>query len=147
MESVSTAKVWLLGLLGAIGAFISSVYGGWDSAMTTLVIFMAIDYITGLIVAGVFKKSGKSQSGALESRAGFKGLCKKGVVLLIILVAVRLDLAIGSTIIKDGSVIAFIVNETISITENAGLMGVPIPAFITKAIEVLQKKKDVIVHE
>ena len=147
MENISPAKLWLLSLLGAIGATISSLFGGWDSAMTTLVIFMAIDYITGFIVAGVFKKSGKSETGALESRAGFKGLCKKGVVLLIVLVAVRLDTAIGSSLLKDGTIIAFITNEAISIIENAGLMGIPIPAVITKAIEVLQKKSEGVENE
>lgn len=142
MENVSTAKVWLLGLFGAIGATISSLFGGWDMALTTLVIFMGIDYLTGLIVAGVFKKSGKSENGALESRAGFKGLCKKGVVLLIVLVAVRLDMALGTAMLKDAVVIAYVVNETISIIENAGLMGIPIPPIITKAIEILSKKED-----
>ncbi|NLZ90491.1 MAG: phage holin family protein, partial [Clostridiales bacterium] len=99
MENASTTKVWLLGLLGAVGAFISNLFGGWDMALTTLVIFMGIDYLTGLIVAGVFKKSGKSENGALESRAGWKGLCRKGATLLVVLVAVRLDLAMGTAIL------------------------------------------------
>jgi len=141
---MNTVRIWVMGFLGAVGAFISQIYGGWDSAMTTLAIFMGIDYVTGLVVAGVFHKSGKSVSGTLESRAGFKGLCKKGVVLLIVLVAVRLDLALGSTVIKDGAVVAFIANETISIIENAGLMGIPIPSIITKGIEALKKEDDVI---
>ena len=142
MENASTTKVWLLGLLGAVGAFISNLFGGWDMALTTLVIFMGIDYLTGLIVAGVFKKSGKSENGALESRAGWKGLCRKGATLLVVLVAVRLDLAMGTAILKDAVVIAYIANETISIIENAGLMGLPIPKVITKAIDVLQSKGD-----
>ena len=142
MENASTTKVWLLGLLGAIGAFISNLFGGWDMALTTLVIFMAIDYLTGLIVAGVFQKSGKSENGALESRAGWKGLCRKGATLLVVLVAVRLDLAMGTAILKDAVVIAYIANETISIIENAGLMGLPIPKVITKAIDVLQREGD-----
>ncbi len=105
-------------------------------------IFMAVDYITGLIVAGVFKKSEKTETGGLESRAGWKGLCRKGVTLIVVLVAARLDLVIGSTVIKDGVVIAFIANETISIVENAGLMGIPIPGVIMRAIDVLKKKAD-----
>jgi toxin secretion/phage lysis holin len=139
MDNVSTAKVGALSIMGAIGAFISALFGGWDMALTTLVIFMAIDYITGLIVAGVFHKSGKSENGSLESRAGWKGLCRKGMTLLIVLVAVRLELAIGSAFIKDAVVIGYIANETISIIENAGLMGLPIPSVIQKAIDVLQK--------
>lgn len=128
--------------IGAIGSIIASLFGGWDHAMITLVIFMGIDYITGLVVAGVFHKSAKSENGALESRAGWKGLCRKGVTLLVVLVACRLDLLTGSNFIRDAVIIAFICNEAISIIENAGLMGVPIPPVITKAIEVLKKKND-----
>ena len=113
-----------------------------DAALITLLIFMGVDYATGLIVAGVFHKSEKTENGALESRAGWKGLCRKGVSLLVVLVACRLDMIMGSNFIRDATVIAFIANETISIIENAGLMGVPIPSVITKAIEVLKKKSE-----
>ena len=129
-------------ILGVIGSFIAKFFGGWDAAMTTLVIFMGIDYLMGLIVAGVFKRSGKSENGALDSRAGFKGLCKKSVVLLIVLIAYRLDLVLGSTFIKDAVIIGYIANETISIIENAGLMGIPIPEVIKKAIDILKKKSE-----
>ena len=98
--------------------------------------------MTGLIVAGVFHTSEKTPNGALESTAGWKGLCRKGVTLLVVLVACRLDLVMGSNFIRDAVVIAFIANETISIIENAGLMGIPIPAVITKAIEVLKSKAE-----
>lgn len=135
-------KGYVTTAFGVVGGFIASRFGGWDAALTTLVIFMGIDYVTGLIVAGVFHNSGKTESGALESRAGWKGLCRKGVTLLIVLVAARLDIALGSTFIRDAVVIAFIANETISIIENAGLMGIPIPRVIINAIEVLQKKGD-----
>lgn len=117
-------------------------FGGFDAALITLLIFMGVDYATGLIVAGVFHKSEKTENGALESRAGWKGLCRKGVSLLVVLVACRLDMIMGSNFIRDATVIAFIANETISIIENAGLMGVPIPSVITKAIEVLKKKSE-----
>lgn len=135
-------KEGLCTVMGMIGALITSTFGGWTTAMTTLLIFMAIDYISGLIVAGLFKKSPKTDSGALESRIGWKGLCRKGMTLVFVLVAYRLDLTMGSSYIKDAVCIAFIVNETISITENAGLMGIPIPVVITKAIEVLTKKAE-----
>ena len=129
-------------VIGVVGSFIASLFGGWSSALTTLLIFMGIDWITGLIVAGVFKKSQKTETGALESRAGWKGLCRKGVTLLVVLVACRLDLTMGTTIIRDAVVIAFVSNETISIIENAGLMGIPIPPIITKAIDILRKKSE-----
>lgn len=128
--------------LGAVGGWISWLLGGWDSAVVTLLIFMAIDYISGLAVAGVFHASRKTDSGALESRAGWKGLCKKAMTLLFVLIAHRLDMVIGTTYIRDAVVIAFVANELISIVENAGLMGVPLPAVIERSIDLLQKKVD-----
>lgn len=135
-------KIKILSLLGCAGSVIASLFGGWDAALVTLLIFMGVDYVTGLIVAGVFHTSEKTENGTLESRAGWKGLCRKGVTLLVVLVACRLDLMMGSNFIRDAVVIAFVANETISIIENAGLMGVPIPAVIVKAIEVLKKKAE-----
>lgn len=135
-------KGYFMTTIGIIGSFIASLFGGWDAALTTLVIFMGIDYVTGLIVAGVFHNSGKTESGALESRAGWKGLCRKGMTLLIVLIACRLDLIMNTNFVRDAVVIGYIANETISIVENAGLMGLPIPSAITKAIEVLTKKNE-----
>ena len=130
----------LISIIGVIGSAIASAFGGWSTGLTTLVIFMAIDYLTGLIVAGVFHKSTKTETGTLESRAGFKGLCRKGAMLLVVLVGYRLDLAVGTAYIKDAVIIAFMANETISIIENAGLMGVPMNDTLKNAIDVLQKK-------
>lgn len=129
--------------IGTAGSLVASFFGGWTASLSTLLIFMLIDYVTGLVVAGVFHKSKKTDSGALESRAGFKGLCKKGMVLLLVLVGHRLDIAIGTTYIRDAVCIAFVANETISIIENAGLMGIKIPAILEKSIDVLKKKKGV----
>ncbi|MBR2556141.1 MAG: phage holin family protein [Aeriscardovia sp.] len=129
-------------MIGAIGALFTSLFGGWDTGMTTLIIFMAIDYLAGLVVAGVFKQSQKSDSGALESRAGWKGLCKKGMSLLFVLIAYRLDLMIGTDYIRDAVVIGFCANELISIVENAGLMGLPLPKPIMKALDVLRDKAE-----
>ena len=135
-------KTTICTALGVVGSVIASAFGGWDAAMTTLLIFMAVDYVTGLIVAGVFHTSPKTENGALESRAGWKGLCRKGMTLLVVLVACRLDIVMGSSFIRDAAIIAFIANETISIIENAGLMGVPIPSVVVKAIEVLKENAD-----
>ena len=128
--------------VGAVGSFIASIFGGWDTALATLLIFMAVDYITGLLVAGVFHASPKSENGALESKAGFKGLIRKGLVLVVILVACRMDMLLGVNYIRDAACIAFIVNELISMVENFGLMGVPFPEPIKEAIELLQKMGD-----
>lgn len=125
---------------GVVGSFIAKVFGGWDAALTTLIIFMVADYITGLIVAGVFHKSKKSENGALESHVGWKGLCKKGVTLLFVLIAYRLDLALNLDFIRNTVIIGFMANELISITENAGLMGAPVPKVLLKAIDILTQK-------
>lgn len=135
-------KNTLITILGVVGGAIASAFGGWDEALTTLIVFMAVDYFTGLIVAGVFHNSEKTETGTLESRAGWKGLCRKGVTLLVVLVACRLDILTGSDFIRDAAVIAFSANETISIIENCGLMGIPIPSVITKAIDVLKNKSE-----
>lgn len=132
----------LYSLVGAIGGFVAMAFGGWSDALITLIVFMALDYVTGLIVAGIFKKSKKSENGALESRAGFKGLCRKGVALMIVLVAVRLDIVMHTTYIKDAVIIAFVANESISIIENAGLMGIPVPGIIARAIDVLRNESE-----
>ena len=128
--------------VGVLGGAIASLYGGWDTALQTLIIFMAVDYITGLVVAGVFHASPKSQTGALESRAGWKGLIRKGETLLIVLVACRLDAVMATSFVRDAVIIGFIANETISIIENAGLMGLPIPAALTKAVDILKQRSE-----
>ena len=130
-------------MVGVMGSIVASWFGGWDTGLATLVVFMGIDYVSGIIVAGVFHNSRKTENGALESGIGWKGLCRKGMTLLFVLIAYRLDLAIGTTYIRDAVVIGFIANELISITENAGLMGIPLPGIIIKAIEVLSKKAEV----
>lgn len=126
--------------IGVVGGFIASLFGGWDSALVTLLLFMGIDYASGLIVAGIFHNSNKTESGTLESKAGWKGLCRKCMTLLFVLIAHRLDLAIGVDYIRNAVIIGFIANELISIVENAGLMGLPLPAVITKAIDILTDK-------
>lgn len=135
-------KTTILTAIGICGSTIAGAFGGWDKGLITLVTFMAIDYITGLMLAGVFKKSKKSKNGGLESKVGFKGLCKKCTVLLFVLIAHRLDLMTETNYIRDAVVIAFIANEAVSITENATLMGVPLPNVIIKAIDILNKKGD-----
>lgn len=126
--------------VGVAGSAIAAAFGGWDEALVTLIIFMVIDYLSGLAVAGIFHKSNKSENGALESRAGWKGLCRKCVTLLFVLIAYRLDLAIGVDYIRNAVIIGFMANELISIVENAGLMGIPLPGVIQNAIEVLTQK-------
>ena len=128
--------------VGAVGGAVSALLGGWSAGLATLLIFMGVDFLSGLIVAGVFHQSKKSQTGALESRAGFKGLCRKGMTLLIVLVAHRLDLALGVGYARDAVIVGFMANELISIVENAGLMGLPLPAAVTGAVEILTRQAE-----
>lgn len=130
----------LASALGLIGGIFTGLFGGWTTGMVTLLIFMGVDYISGLIVAGVFQNSTKSENGALESRAGFKGLCRKCMVLVFVMVAYRLDLMISTNYIRDAVVITFTINEVISIAENAALMGIPLPEVIMKALDIMKQR-------
>ncbi len=128
--------------VGIVGSFVVSLFGGWDDGLMTLIILMAIDYVSGLLVAGIFHNSNKTDTGTLESTAGWKGLFRKVMTLLFVLIAYRLDLALGVNYIRDAVIIGFMVNELISIVENAGLMGLPLPSIIADAIDVLTKKSE-----
>lgn len=150
MEGLIKVKTSVFTAVGVAGSVITGALGGWDTALHTLLIFMAVDYIMGLIVAGVFKKSSKTETGALQSNAGWEGICKKGVTLLFVLVAYRLDLLVGGVnilgidvTIRAAVIVGYIVVELISIVENAGLMGIPISPAIQKAIDVLAKQNKV----
>ena len=126
--------------VGALGGLMSWLYGGFGDAMLVLIVFMALDYMTGLIVAGVFHKSSKSETGALESKAGWKGLCRKGMTLGIVMMAALLDRIMGTAYIRDAVVVGFIFNESLSILENAGLMGVSYPKALKNALDLLNQK-------
>ena len=132
-------KEWICMIAGIVGGFITTLLGGWDSALSTLVIFMGIDFVTGLVTA-VMGKSKHSRSGALNSKAGWIGLAKKFCILLMVAVGVRIDILLGTTYIRDTVCISFCLNELLSIIENATLMGIPFPPVIKKAIDVLQTK-------
>lgn len=114
----------------------------WDTALQTLVIFMGhrLHHRSG--GGGRIPRSPKTKTGALESKAGWKGLIRKGETLLIVLVACQLDAVIGGSFVRDAAIIGFSANEAISIVENAGLMGLPIPAAITKAIDILKQRAE-----
>jgi len=109
--------------------------------LNILVSFMALDYMTGFVAAAVFKKSKKSEGGGLESRSGWKGLCRKGITLLVVLVAYLLDVTAETDFICDTVSAAYVVNELVSIIENVGLMGVPVPEVIVKSIDLLKSRR------
>ena len=129
--------------LGLIGSIVASWFGGFDIGMIVLFAFMGFDWITGIILAAVFKKSGKTKSGALSSKAGHIGLVRKGLTLMVVIMAHCFDLLIGQgNYVRDGAVIAFVVNEAVSILENLGKMGVWVPPILQKAIEILKDKSE-----
>lgn len=132
----------ILAALATAGAFIANALGGWDALLKLLIAMMSADYITGLIVAGIFKRSNKSESGTLDSKAGFRGLVRKCAVLLLVYIAVLLDDATGSTFIRSAVILFFIGNEGLSLLENIGLMGVSYPRFLAEMLQALHDKGD-----
>ena len=140
--SPAMVKNGVLAVLAALGSTVAGALGGWDAALQTLLLFMALDYATGMLLAGVFQRSGKSGDGALDSRAGFKGLCKKGAQLLAVLVAARLDLLLGEHWARTAVILFFLGNEGLSVLENLGLMGVPLPASRKQALSPLRDQGD-----
>lgn len=135
-------KNGILAGLAVFGSFAANALGGWDAAMQVLVALMVADYITGVLVAAVWHKSSKSSSGTLNSVAGFKGILKKGMILVLVWLGVLLDHATGTNYIRTAVVLFFIGNEGISLLENLGLMGVPYPAFLKKSLEALHDQGD-----
>ena len=127
-------------VLGILGSAVCWAFGGWDTAMMTLLVCISVDYVSGSIVALVFHKSNKTESGAYNSAYGLKGLCKKCLMLLFVLVAVQIDRVLGADYVRDAVCIGFSVNEILSIIENLGLAGIPMPEALIKALEQLQKK-------
>ena len=133
---------WLSAAVGFAAGVISWLAGGFDTPIVVLVICMGVDYVTGLIVAGVFHTSPKTQGGGLDSRVGWKGLARKFVTLLIVVVANLADILLGQCCIRDAVVIGFCANECISILENAGLMGIRVPKILSDALEKLGKENE-----
>lgn len=135
MERVKTGATVVAGVVG--GGLISML-GGWDSGLQVLVTVMAVDFITGLMVAIVFKNSTKTDSGCAQSKPCWRGLCKKCMTLSMVLVAYQIDLVAGTDFVRNAVIIGYIVNEILSITENAGQMGLPVPDAVKKGIDVLK---------
>ena len=125
---------------GIVGSALAAAFGGWDASLMALTICMGVDYVSGSMVALVFHKSNKSETGSYNSAYGLKGLCKKCLMLLFVLVAVQMDRLLGADYVRDAVCIGFCSNEVLSIVENLGLAGIPMPQAIVKSLEQLQKK-------
>lgn len=135
--------ILILATIGSVGSgIVAALFGGWSQPMAVLLIMIGLDYLSGVIVALVFRKSPHTESGGLSSSVGLKGLLRKFILIVIVAAAYQLDKLIGTSYIRDAVAIAFIANEALSLVENAGLMGVPIPNILLKGIEVLKGKAD-----
>lgn len=138
----NAVKNGVLAALAAVGSWIANSMGGWDASLQVLVALMVADYLTGVLVAAVWHKSSKSSSGTLNSVSGFKGILKKCMILMLVWIGVLLDNATGANYIRMAVILFFIGNEGISLLENLGLMGVPFPEFLKRALEALRDQGD-----
>ena len=135
-------KDMVLAALAAVGSAIAGALGGWDAALSTLLILMAVDYVTGVLVAAVWHKSAKTDSGGVSSAAGFKGLLRKAVILLMVLLGAMMDRTMGIDYVRTAVCLFYVANEGLSILENTAIMGVPYPAFVKNMLDALRKKTD-----
>ena len=139
-------KLWdkaVCTLAACLGA-VAGLLGGWDPLLRVLVVLMAVDYLTGLLVA-LMGRSRKTAYGGLSSKVGASGLARKGLMLCVVLVAAMVDSAIGngSAMCRDAACWFYIANEGISILENTGLAGVPYPEKLKELLGQKQKEGEV----
>lgn len=133
-----TMKNIILGAIAGIGSVLAEAFGGWDSFLKALIMFMTVDYITGMTVALVFHKSQKTKNGGASSEVGYKGIVKKICIFLLVALAVRVDEISGTHYIRNATIFFFLGNEGLSVLENIGLMGIKYPSFFEKALENLR---------
>lgn len=122
-------------IVAALGAVASYLFGGWSIALQTLLVFVVIDYLTGVLASG--------KQGELSSKAGLKGIGRKCMIFMFVAMGHMADLHLSGGevhLFRDGVITFFIANEALSIVENAGKMGVPIPEPIRRAVEIFKEK-------
>lgn len=129
-------------IFGTVGGILLTAVGGWDVSLQVLLSFMAADFCTGLLTAAVFHRSAKSTNGRLDSRRCFQGICRKMAMLLLVAAANAMDYLLDSNFLRNAVVIGFCTNEAISITENAGLMGIPLPTAWKNAVSILSRRQE-----
>lgn len=143
MDKLLNIKSSIFMAIGVAGGVMSNALGGADKLLIALIVCIGADYLTGLAVAIIFKNSPKTETGAAQSNAGFKGLVKKVFILLIIVVINQVDIVLGADgFLRNASIIGFMANDCISLIENAGLMGIKLPPAVIDAIDILKKKSE-----
>lgn len=126
---------------GIVGSVIGGLLDFIGIPISILVAVMILDFISGLVVAIYFKNSPKTETGTLSSKIGYKGLCRKCLVLIYVAVGLLLDKLLNVHYIANAVCFGFIANEILSIIENTGLMGFKEPAMIINVIDILKKKE------
>lgn len=139
-------KYLLLAVFSAAGTALTRALGGWDGALQLLVLLMAADYLLGVSVALWFHTSPKTAGGRLSSAAGFRGIVKKGAMLLLVLIAAALDRALGVDAARLGVIYFLAGNEGVSILENIGYMGIELPPALQNAFETLYQRGEDAYH-
>lgn len=129
---MNNTLTWIKGVFALVGGSITAVLGGWDLALQVLVLFVVLDYITGLVAAWYSK--------SLNSQVGFKGICKKVLLFIPIAICYALDQIIGQEILRSLAIFFYIANEGLSIIENLGRCGVLVPTPLLDALEQLKKR-------
>jgi toxin secretion/phage lysis holin len=127
---------WFKPVVAVSGAAASYLFGGWSSLLSILLTFVVFDYVTGFVAA--------AKEGKLNSEVGAWGIAKKVGVFAIVAAAHLVDTALGDAhLFRDAAIFFFLANELLSVIENAGRIGVPIPPVMQRAVEVLRGKGDV----
>lgn len=133
LKPLTFREIGFYGIIGLIGGSIAKAYGGWSPAMTLLVILMASDYFTGILAS---LKEGKG----IKSSISFWGLFKKGLMMLSVLIAHHVDIVMNTNIVMQSSIYFWYMNEIVSLTENYGRLGLPLPNVIKNKIAILKGK-------
>lgn len=136
-------RIWdkALKMLMAFAGGVAGALGGWDPLLKVLIALMAADYASGVLVA-ILGKSAKTEYGGLSSKVGAAGLARKGLMLLVVLVAALLDRAMGGAnpVCRDAACWFYITNEGISILENVGQAGAPYPESLKRLLGQRQEE-------
>lgn len=126
-------NTWVKATVAFAGAILSFLFGGWSAVLGVLLAFVVTDYVTGFVAAAL--------QGRLSSAVGLRGIAKKVGIFVMVAVAHLVDSTLGEAhLLRDAASFFYLANELLSITENLGRIGVPVPPVIRRAVAVLQSK-------